>query len=691
MISPSEEHMIEGPRQRRAADEEGSGPRAEQNRKHLLPLSDGEPDSSAALFERLLETSPDPVIVVDREGRILFANLQAERAFEYPAGALIGEKVDLLVPQRLRATHAIHRERYAESPRVRPMGSHLTLFGRKRGGTEFPVEISLSPVTVGEHTLFSANIRDITERRQNEIELRRTQGQLLSAVESIQGAFALFDTHDRFVLCNSTYREIVGGRLTGDLVGRLFHDVIEASIASGTFAIDELGAEDLIRRWTAYHESPSGALDVRAQSGQHLRIVERRTADGGVVATIWDVTDEVTSEGELRQARAVAEAASAAKSEFLASMSHELRTPLNAVLGFAQLLQRDRRNPLSPRQLERIEHVLRGGEHLLRLIDDVLDLARIEAGRVLISLEPVKIADVIIEVRDTLAAMADRAQVRLSVDPFEPRELEVVADRTRFKQILMNYGSNAIKYNRPNGTARLRLDASDDMARISVVDDGVGIAEAKQVSLFQPFQRAGQEAGAIEGTGIGLVITKRLAELMKGRVGFESVEGHGSRFWVELPVHRAARASATPPAPVSSSQDSALGGDAGPRYLIVYVEDNPSNIAFMEDLLADLERVQLLTAPTAEIGIELVRARRPDVVIMDINLPGMSGFEATQKLAAWPETRDIPVIALSAAAMIRDAARVAGAGFYRYLTKPVKVDELTATLEELLTRSGKPS
>jgi PAS domain S-box-containing protein len=682
--------MAHGLSESLTSDEDGSGPGAPRRRKCLLPQIDGPRDSSAALFERLLETSPDPVIVVDREGRILFANLQAERVFEYPPDALVGENVDLLVPDRLRATHAIHRMHYAESPRLRPMGSKLALFGRKRSGLEVPVEISLSPVTIGEHTLFSANIRDITERRRNEIELRRTQGQLLSAVESIQGAFALFDSQDRLVLCNSTCRELIGGRLTGDLVGRSFHELAEASVMSGTFALEELGAEGLIQRWTAYHTSPFGALDVKAQSGQHLRIVERRTAEGGVVATIWDVTDEVTVEEELRRARAVAEAASAAKTEFLASMSHELRTPLNAVLGFAQLLQRDKRHPLSPRQHERIEHVLRGGEHLLRLIDDVLDLARIEAGRVLISLEPVRVAEALAEVRDTLAAMADRASVRLWLDAFEPSGLEIVADRTRFKQILMNYGSNAIKYNRPGGSARLRVEASDDVARISVVDDGLGIAEAKQASLFQPFQRAGQESGAIEGTGIGLAITKRLAELMKGRVGFESVEGRGSRFWVELPIFRDARASSAPSASVSTPRDSTLAGGAGPMYLVVYVEDNPSNIAFMEDLLADFDRVQLLTAPTAEIGIELVRARHPDVVIMDINLPGMSGFEATQTLAAWPETRDIPVIALSAAAMIRDAARVAGAGFYRYLTKPVKVDELTATLEELLTRSGKP-
>ena len=248
----------------------------------------------------------------------------------------------------------------------------------------------------------------------------------------------------------------------------------------------------------------------------------------------------------------------------------------------------------------------------------------------------------------------------------------------------MNFGSNAIKYGRSGGSARFRVDGNENVARISVIDDGIGIALAKQKVIFQPFQRAGQEAGPIEGTGIGLVITKRLAELMRGSVGFESTENIGSCVWIELPVHHLARPAALAPTPPPSSDESALTAAEGPRYVIVYIEDNPSNIAFMEDLLADFERVELLTAPTAEIGIELVRARRPDVVIMDINLPGMSGFEATQKLATWPETRDIPVLALSAAAKIRDTARVTDAGFYRYLTKPVKVDELTAVLDELL-------
>ena len=650
------------------------------------PEGPGGPESSpAALFRRLLETSPDAVVVVDDEGSILFANLQAENLFQYAPGALAGRSVDALVPERLHATHARHRQSYVRSPRLRPMGSGLSLYGRRRDGSEFPVEISLSPVTFGGQQLVSASIRDITDRRRHESEVRRMQGQLLSAVESIQGAFALFDAADRLVLCNGAYRQMVERGAGSELVGRHFRDLVAESVDRGVFDLEGRGAGEWLARWIHEHASPSGALDIKSAEGRCLRVIERKTADGGVVATIRDVTDEVRHEEELCRARALAEAASAAKTDFLASMSHELRTPLNAILGFAQLLQRDKKQPLSARQQERIEHVMRGGEHLLRLIDDVLDLARIEAGRVLISPEPVGIAEVLAEVKDTLDPMAAHAGISLSIEPPPPDAREVIADRTRFKQVLMNYGSNAIKYGRPGGSARFSVEATDEVACISVTDDGLGVALSKQSVLFQPFQRAGQEAGPIEGTGIGLVITQRLAELMHGSVGFESTEGIGSRFWLRLPLHRWAE----PPlpeaaAPTLATESNLTGGD-GPCYLIAYIEDNPSNIAFMQDLLADFERVELVTAPTAEIGIELVRARRPDVVIMDINLPGMSGFEATRKLASWPETRNIPVLALSAAAMIRDAAHVAGAGFHRYLTKPVKVDELTAVLEELLT------
>ena len=643
---------------------------------------------SEALYFQILDTAPDAMVVVNQDGNIVFANAQTEKAFGYTRAALLGAALDRLIPQQFFDAHRGHIARYFADPNIRSMGSGIGLFGRRADGSEFPIEVSLSPVRTADGVLVSAAIRDVTERRRIEGAAKLAADRLASAVESIQDAFALFDASDHLSMCNSVYRSLIGATVVGPVIGKPYEELLDAWMTDLDFASREdrrrFREERVARRGDS-----AGSFDVRTRDGRSLRVIDRRTAEGLVVKTVWDLTDDVRREQELVAARATAEAASGAKSEFLASMSHELRTPMNAILGFAQLLERDKIEPLSERHRERVRQVLKGGEHLLRLIDDILDLARIEGGGVAISLEPVCVRDILDEVRETLGPMAAREAIELVVEV--PEGLRRVAvDRTRFVQILMNYGSNAIKYNRPNGKVTFGAAASEgDRIRVTVTDTGMGIAAEQHARLFQPFQRAGQEMGPIEGTGIGLVITKRLAALMHCTVGFHSVVGSGSQFWIDLP----ADASAPPPDAVvvlRAEQPARTAGEQ--RRLILYVEDNPANVHFMKDLVDSLEDIELVTTSTAEMGVEVARTRLPQVIIMDINLPGMSGLDALRLLRDRTATRDIPVIALTAAASERDRQRGLLAGFCEYLTKPVKVDALVETLEALLTSpSPRPS
>ncbi|HKY36701.1 MAG TPA: PAS domain S-box protein [Polyangiaceae bacterium] len=638
-------------------------------------------------FRALLEAAPDAMVIAGPDGHIVLVNAQAERLFGYGRDDLLGEPVERLVPQRFQGRHVAHRDGYIRDPKARGMGSGLELFGVRKDGSEFPVEISLSPIETEDGTLISSAIRDITERRQAEAAAKLASERLFSAVESFHGALSLYDGSNRLIMCNSACRELFASVVPGPLIGTSYADLIDASVQRGLFVATD-GSPDLKQRLLDYHADPQGTIDLRLSNGATLRLTNRRTLEGGIVSTAIDISDDVEHEAALRYARAEAEAASSAKSEFLSSMSHELRTPMNAILGFAQLLQRDKRTPLSESQQEKLGYVLQGGEHLLRLIDDILDLSRIEAGHVMISPEPVGVAEVLDELRQTLEPIATRAGIELTVHEPPAGLAPVKADRTRFKQILINFGSNAIKYGRPGGKAEVRAgSAGDTHVRVTISDDGIGIPLDKQDKIFQPFQRAGQEAGPIEGTGIGLSITRRLAELMAGRVGFESRPGAGSVFWVELPLYiRGQAGRSLTPAPAAVG--SALSSETGSVFRVVYIEDNPSNIAFMEAVMDELPSVELTTVPNAEVGIEVVRDTQPHAVIMDINLPGMSGYDATRRLHEWPETQHIPVIALTAAAMLGDRKRLADAGFYRYLTKPVKVEELLEALEQLFKPNG---
>ena len=647
----------------------------------------GTPDPrSEEPYSQLLDTAPDAMVVVGNDGRIHLVNVQTEKMFGYARSELVDHSVDVLIPERFRQGHGAHLTRFFANPGARPMGSRLELFGRRKDGTELPIEVSLSPLRTDHEITVSAAIRDIGERKRMEAAAKLVSDRLASAVDSMQDAFALFDRRDRLVLCNSVYRRLIGDSVAGPLVDKTYEELLDAWIDDIAFPDAADRERFRAERLAGRPHAPTATFDVRMHDGRSLRVIDRRTAEGGIVKTIWDLTDDVRLAEELSEARAATETASRAKSDFLSSMSHELRTPLNAILGFAQLLQRDKKAPLSERHAERVHQILKGGEHLLRLIDDILDLSRIEAGAVSISTEPVDVVEVLEEVRTTLEPISTRQGIRIEVEAF-PADLPMVAaDRTRFVQILMNFGSNGIKYNRPDGKLVFRVSVpTPEHVRIAVKDAGMGIPLEKQDKLFQPFQRAGQETGPIEGTGIGLVITKRLAELMRSQVGFRSAVGEGSEFWVDIPAHASRMRSARPPAVLEATTERFAGKTQ--ESVVLYVEDNPANVTFMKDLLSSFENIHLSTASTAEIGVELAREHHPEVILMDINLPGMSGVEALRALRAAPETKDIPVIALTAAASERDRQRGIQAGFYRYITKPVKVDELLSALEALLAPS----
>jgi signal transduction histidine kinase/ActR/RegA family two-component response regulator len=379
--------------------------------------------------------------------------------------------------------------------------------------------------------------------------------------------------------------------------------------------------------------------------------------------------------------------ANQAKSAFLSSMSHELRTPLNAILGFAQILSADKL-PTTPEQKQEFAgHILKSGRHLLTLINEILDLAKVEAGALTLSMEPVGLAEVLQECRTMIEPLAAARGIRVEFPATgEPGHVAalVQADRTRLKQVLLNLLSNAVKYNRDGGAVTVACTAcGPDRLRLSVLDTGMGLRPDQVAALFQPFNRLGQENSAQEGTGIGLVFTRRLVELMKGEIGVTSTPGVGSTFWIELP---AAAPLAQLPAPSRDADHAAARPDAAAPRLILYIEDNPANLRLVQEILAFRSDLSLLSAPDGHAGLALAHTHRPAIVLMDLNLPGMSGFEVLAQLRRDPETAHIPAVALTANAMPRDIERGLSAGFARYLTKPIDIEQFNEAIDGVLAQ-----
>ncbi len=386
---------------------------------------------------------------------------------------------------------------------------------------------------------------------------------------------------------------------------------------------------------------------------------------------------------EMRHARDLAEEASRAKSEFLSRMSHELRTPLTAMIGFAELLLLEE---LKERQKRHLRTILKAGDHLLALINDILDISRIEEGRLSLSPEPVGVAGVIYEVVDLVRPMAAERDVRLEVAE-AAAELTVQADRQRLQQVLLNLVTNSVKYNRRQGRVEISASrAEGGRGRIAVADTGIGLSDEDLQRLFAPFERLSAAASDVEGTGLGLTLSKSLVEAMGGSIGVQSEAGSGSTFWVELP---AAAPQPLAVASVGADDQGAQGG--GPTGLVLYVEDNLSNVDLVEGILARRPGIRLVTAIQGRMALELARQNRPDLILLDVHLPDMEGAEVVRRLTADPDTAAIPVVVLSADATPRQRQRLLGLGAAEYLTKPIRVGVLLRTLDRCLPRQAAAS
>lgn len=550
--------------------------------------------------------------------------------------------------------------------------------------------------------------RYVEERRLNEellsslqtIKLRQTELRVAATAFESQEAMMITDANGVILRVNKAFTGSTG-YTPDEAVGQKPN-----LLKSGRH-----GADFYRAMWETLHRTGGwqGEIWDRHKNGDvypvWLTISEVKDEDGVVtnyVGAHFDITDQKHAEDEIRtlnlgleqrvaqrtaeleRAKDAALAADRAKSDFLASMSHEIRTPLNAILGYSQLI--GMAPDLPEETKDYAQEIGRAGQHLLALINEMLDLARIEANQLCLSFQPVPVESLLADCLGMIKPIANKHGIEL-ISLIDTGATTVVsADYVRLRQVVINLLSNAIKYNRPKGNVTLSCEVIDNNVRIGVIDSGPGIPIDKQGHLFNAFDRIGKESGTVEGTGIGLVISKRLVEAMGGKIGFKSVEGQGSAFWAEFPVID----SEDIPLPEVPAPLSAPGkvGQQTVRRVLLYVEDSPASLRLMQKVIAKWPDVELRGAATAEIGVEMARAEPPALILMDINLPGMDGYEALAQLKNDPKTAQIPVIALTANAMTSDKERAQAAGFCAFITKPVDLSSLYDTLHKTLDKSG---
>ena len=563
-----------------------------------------------------------------------------------------------------------------------------TICNRKKGGATYWVESTIVPFLDenGKPYKYVSARTDITKTRLNE-------ERLAFAVDGAGDGVWDWDLHSNSMKFSKLYMEMLG----------YFEDELPHTVDTWLASVHPDDIERAQEKLQKYMDGSDIAYSVeirlRCKDESYKWILCRgtivsRDIDNKPLRMIGihsDITTQKESEIGLVNAREDAENANRAKSQFLSSMSHELRTPMNAIMGFGQLLTMDKDSGLTETQTDFATEIVKAGKHLLELINEILDLSRIEAGRIDLSIETVGLGEVVAESLQLIMPLAQKRGIEIHInqnnndvelDKLQDQLSWVRADRSRLRQVLLNLLSNAVKYNRENGKITLACHHSEDnMMRVSITDTGIGIAQEDQTRLFTAFNRLNADDTDVEGTGIGLVITKNIVELMGGNIGVDSRHDEGSTFWFNLPTDREQL-----PVIKEDTPEILPPTELADEHTILYIEDNPANLRLVAQVMGRMSNIRMWSAHEPLLGLELAEEHKPDLILLDINLPGMNGFEVLKNLRQSPATANIPILAISANAMKQDIEKGFNAGFDDYITKPININALMNSVSEAIKR-----
>jgi len=628
-------------------------------------------------FQAVSHSSSDAIITLNQDGLIILWNEGAENIFGYQSIEVIGQSIEIIIPQQHQEKHKKGFEKLiSNNSELNKHSIETEAFTKSKKLVS--IELTYTEWLSGNDRFFTSIIRDTTQRKKIENELKNQQENLKAIVSNSAEGIITIDDQGIIEMANPKAIEIFAysaSEMEGKNISMLMPKAMRHQHGQ-YLKHSEIHSPKIINKARELEGLRKGGSTFPMELNVSPMIINGVKKYVGI---LHDITERKNALEAITSAKLEAENANQAKSQFLSSMSHELRTPLNAVLGFSQLLQEDKQNPLDEDQKDSLEHIYSAGQHLLTLIDEILDLSKIESGKININLESINLIKQIKQSLEFIHPFAHNIQIKLEQNSSEDESIWIKADTFRLNQVLSNLLSNAIKYNKHQGSISIWITQSDDKVRIFIKDTGQGIPDNMMKDLFKPFSRLGVTQSEIEGTGIGLTITKVLVEMMGGTIGVENCYGKGCTFWVELEKSLPSEMTHN-----ATSEDHSKTELLTPKTKILYIEDNSANRLLMKKVINNHTDFQYNEAYNGEEGIKEALKIRPQIILLDISLPDMDGYDVFKQLKKHAIDKTAKVIVVSANAMPEDITRGQKEGFFDYITKPIDQQKLLTILKNAL-------